>query len=142
MPCSLASKTANLSVLENLLHRFDRAFHGCSQHRNRFGHRLQYCKTINPGAQVSFGSHFYLFQCDLDDGRQRWHYRWWWEGVKRRSSLRSLIVRQAQSTAFGTAHLPKLKLEQLYSENMYENPANYNLGPLRPFCISKKYVLE
>jgi hypothetical protein len=51
-------------------------------------------------------------------------------------------MRQAQSTAFGTAHLPKLKLEQLYSENMYENPTNYNLGPLRSFCTSKKYVLE
>jgi hypothetical protein len=64
MSCILTMKTADLSVLEDLLHRFDRALNGCSQHRNRFSHRLQYCKTIDPETQASLGGH--LICCSVN----------------------------------------------------------------------------
>jgi hypothetical protein len=88
-------KTADLGVLEDLLHRFDRAFHGCSQHRNRFGHRLQYCKTIDPGTQASLGGHYDMSCCDLGGGRQKRCYQWLWEEVKQKSCLGSSIMGQA-----------------------------------------------
>jgi hypothetical protein len=74
MPCILTMKTADLGVLEDLRHCFDRALHGRSQHRNGFGHRLQYGETIDPGTQTSFGSHCDLSQYNLDGGKEKWHY--------------------------------------------------------------------
>jgi hypothetical protein len=65
MSCISTMETADLGVLEDLLDCFDRAFHGCSQHRDRFGDRLQDRKTIDPGTQASLGGHCDMLQCEL-----------------------------------------------------------------------------